>query len=88
MLPKVGDKIYLKTSIYMSHGMDDFIGGWAIISQVREDKHGIHVRVEENPGVEYGWKFLEEKQEEYKINYGHQHAHADPDDRPEFNRWD
>jgi len=31
-IPKVGDLIYVDSSIYLSHGVDDFIGGLYEIS--------------------------------------------------------
>lgn len=87
-LPKVGDKIYVQTSLYLSHGEDDFCGGWAIVSKVYEQYGSVWISIEERVSHGYNWEYLEKQQEEWTKEYGDQHAHEDPDDRPEFNRWD
>jgi len=86
--PKVGDKIYVSTSIYLSHGIDDFRGGWAIVSRVTREYGSIFVEIEERPGHGYNWKFLGDEQKELAKEYGDQHAEPDPDNAPESNRWD
>ena len=90
--PKVGDKIYVPTSLYVYHGEDDFAGGIATINKVELSKtlppdhyNYTMVGIEERPGTLYNWLPLQEKQEELKERYGDQIAHPDPDDRPEFN---
>lgn len=90
--PKVGDEVYIPTSLYLSHGADDFEGG---LCEVIEVKPGLsagedttYIRVKERSFTQYNWKFLAEKQKEYKETYGDRRGHADPDYRPEFNRWD
>ena len=91
-VPKVGDKIYVDSSYYLSHGEDDFHGGIATVSKVSKGisagKPVPYVMVEENLGTEYNWKELEKKQKELKKEFGSQKAHSCPDTRPEFNRWD
>lgn len=90
--PKVGDGVYIPTSLYMSHGEDDFQGGLCEIMGVAHNVFGMEgstfVEVKERPGHNYNWKFLEEKQGELKERFGDARGHADPDYRLEFNRWD
>jgi hypothetical protein len=85
--PYVGQKIYVPTSLYLSHGLDDFEGGIATITKIEKD-YNLMVGIKEQPGTLYNWKYLLEKQEELKKRFGKRKAHPDPDDRPEFNRWD
>jgi len=92
-IPKVGEKIYVPTSLYVYRGADDFEGGIATISSVEIDKYELgpkhpnycFVSIEERPGTNYNWAILERDQENLKEQYGDQIAHPDPDDRPEFN---
>lgn len=86
---KVGDTIYVDTCLYLSHGIDDFIGGQATVIEVGDDI-GMHpyVRIAERPSWRYNWQVLAEKQEEFKERYGDQTAHPQPDYDPKFNRWD
>lgn len=88
--PKVGERIYIPSSLYLSHGRDDIQGGWAEVSEVREDKMGqVRVKVKPFPASEYSWHYLAEKQEEWRREYGEQEARPDPDERSEFNTsWD
>jgi hypothetical protein len=90
--PKVGEDIYIPTQLFLSHGMDDFLGG---LCQIVRVKKGISageptwfVSVAEDPGTEYNWEILLEKQNELKAKCGDRRGRPDPDDRPEFNRWD
>jgi hypothetical protein len=92
-IPKVGEKIYVPSSMYVYRGSDDFAGGIATISKVEVDKYGhgpenpnyCFVSIEERLGSSYNWANLEKEQERLKEMYGDQIAHPDPDDRPEFN---
>ena len=93
--PYVGQKIYVDTDLYLSHGLDDFEGGIAVISKVVKDpdlpkNHHNHlmVGIKERPGTLYNWRYLKEKQEQLKERFKENKAHPIPDDRPEFNRWD
>jgi hypothetical protein len=93
--PYIGQKIYVSTSLYLSHGMDDFEGGIATISKIEESSflpkdsvNYLMVGIKERPGTLYNWKNLLEHQEEFKKRFGKKHAHPDPDNRPEFNMWD
>lgn len=88
--PKIGDKIYIGTSLHISRGSDDVQGGLATIKRViihdylpKNHSNYYAVEVEEVPGVEYGYSYLLEKQEEYKERFGDRAAYPDPDeDRP------
>jgi len=93
--PHVGQKIYVSTSLYLSHGMDDFEGGIATISKIEKSKdlpedhcNYLMVGIKERPGTLYNWKLLLEEQEKLKKRFGKNLAHPDPDNRPEFNMWD
>lgn len=94
-LPKIGDKIYVPTSLYLSHGHDDFEGGIATVSGIHtndglppDHTNYYMVSVKEHPGTKYNLKILLEEQDKLKERFKDQIAHPDPDDRPEFNRWD
>lgn len=85
---KKGDKIYVGSSLYLSHGSDDFEGGIAAVARVYEgisggEKH-MFIEIEERPGTGYNWsQFLALQQEELKERFGDQKAHSDPgEDRP------
>lgn len=89
-VPKVGDEIYVPTSRYLSHGVDDKVGGLATVKSVRFSKgSNTHfVAVNEVSG-EYNWEnYLASRQKELEEMFGNQRAFPDPDDRPEFNQWD
>jgi len=84
---KIGQKIYVKTQIYLSHGSDDIIGGLATVTKITEGisagKKVPFVTVAEHPGNSYNWKFLSEEQNKLKKEFGDQIARPDPDiDRP------
>lgn len=91
-VPKVGAKIYVGTSLYLSHGEDDVEGGLATVSKVEKGISGgestYYVSVKEHPGHSYNWEFLAEEQNSYRLEYGSQKARACPDYSPESNRWD
>lgn len=88
-VPKVGEKIYVPSAAFMSHGIDDFQGGKATVMKVEEGVSNgeptIFVTVVENRSTKYNWEFLAEKQEELKKKFGDSVAHPDPDYRDEFN---
>lgn len=93
--PKVGAKIYVPTSLYLSHGADDFQGGIATISKIeysktlpKDDVNYCMVGIEERRGYMYNYGYLLSQQKELKKEYGKQKAHPDPDNHPDSNRWD
>jgi hypothetical protein len=86
-----GDVIYVDTSLYLSHGRDDFCGG---LAEVIEVKAGISagdstpfVRLAQEPDTLHNWPYLAAKQKELRERFGKNWAHPDPDNRPEFNEW-
>lgn len=81
-LPRVGDKIYMDTWLFLNHGADDFIGGICTVSKV---SNGC-VEVVEDPGSQYSWEQLSKQQEKLRKEFGDQKGHKRPDNRPEFNR--
>lgn len=94
--PKVGQRIYLPTALYLSHGKDDFDGGKCVVSKIKiEDSlpaghpNRVFFAVEENPGHLYSWEHYGNinTQRKYKKQYGNRKGKRDPDYRPEFNRW-
>lgn len=92
ILHKTGDKMYVHSSISLSHGIDDFAGGIATVEKIILSDHlptdhfnYVMVKFEENPRSQYNYRSLLEKQKELKATYGDQIAHSDPDDRLEFN---
>jgi len=94
-IPKIGSKIYVPTSLYLSHGMDDFVGGLATVESIEmsdflppDHSNYYTVTILERPGTGYNLRYLLKHQEEWKKTYGDNVAHPDPDDTPEFNRWD
>jgi len=79
--PKVGSKIYINSSFYISHGSDDVEGGLATISKA-EKIPGCEewfIEVKEIPGHGYNYELLMEDQKELKKEFGKRKAHADPD---------
>lgn len=82
-VPRVGDKIYVETHLYISHGADDVVGGVATVESV---EIGVSagdptpfVSVVEHPGNSYNWEMLAERQAALKKEFGQQKAHPDPD---------
>lgn len=90
-LPEKGNKIYVGTSLYLSHGADDFEGGIATITKVEVDKHCVNkynrimVGIKERPGHLYNYIYLMENQAKWKKEFGKQKAHPDPDNSPSSN---
>ena len=94
--PKVGDKIYVPTSLHVYRGADDFQGGLCTISRVSPSDHlpkdhynywmvGI---AEGDKSTSYNWRHLMEEQEKLKKRFGKEKGYKDPDLRPEFNNDD
>ncbi|MBU4501352.1 MAG: hypothetical protein KKA79_02075 [Nanoarchaeota archaeon] len=83
-LPKIGNDIYVPTSLHLYRGKDDFLGGLCKIVKIEED-YLTMVGVEERPGVMYNWEYLKENQKEWKKEYRKRRGTPDPDYRPEFN---
>lgn len=96
--PVVGEDVYVPTSLYMSHGADDFVGGLCEITSINDriddtetkalGYNRVMITIKERPGTQYNWFSLCDEQEELKERFGDNRGYPDPDDRPEFNRWD
>lgn len=92
--PQIGQKIYIPSSRYISHGRDDIAGGLATITEVKEGGSACKwfVSVAEVPGVSYNYEILMELQAELKKEFGEQRGHPDPDwsadSNPPNNGWD
>ena len=88
-IPKVGDLVYVDTSLFVTHGEDDFIGGLCEVISV--DTHGedIHrICVKEDPDTSHLWEYLGEMQDKLKKEFGNNRGYLRPDYRPEFNQED
>jgi len=89
---RAGDVIYVDTALYVSHGIDDFRGGLGEVTEFRFDKSaGVltpFVKVSQDPDTWNNWKLLAAIQKKLREEFGKKWSHPDPDDRPEFNRWD
>lgn len=90
--PKIDEKIYVPSSLYVYRGADDFAGGLATICHIDKSKslpathfNYIFIEVKERPGTMYNWKTLLEQQEELEKQYAGMVAHSDPDYSPEMN---
>jgi hypothetical protein len=79
VLPKVGQQIYVPTSLYIDHGEDDVIGGRATISLVEKQDNYVWIHVKELPGRTYNLEYLLERQEDLKKEFGRKKAYPDPD---------
>ena len=81
--PKVGDEIYIRTSLSIDHGWDDICGGLAkvvrVTSGISAGRPTPFVEVYESPGRSYNWEILAEEQEKLAEQYGTKRAHPDPD---------
>jgi hypothetical protein len=84
--PKIGDKIYVGSAMYLSHGRDDFAGGLATISKIERSKtlptdhpNYMFVSIKERPSASYNWKHLLAEQSRLKKEYKGKVAHPDPD---------
>lgn len=83
---KLGDKIYIPTSLYIDRGEDDVQGGLATISRIEHSRHlpeghinRTFIYVKEVPGHGYNLSVLLERQDELKKKFGNRAAYPDPD---------
>src|SRR5215472_12787710 len=69
-----GDVIYVDSSIYLSHGRDDFRGGLAEVVSLRADlsagRHVPFVCVAQDPGTWHNWQRLAAEQKELRAQFG------------------
>ena len=79
--PKIGDEIYIRTSLHISRGSDDVIGGLGKISKVKKGyaEGEWFVEVKEVPGHGYNYNLLMEEQERLEKEFGKNRAHPSPD---------
>jgi hypothetical protein len=87
--PALGDVIYLPSSLHLSHGADDLLGGRATVIEVLD---GISlggrvpfVRCAECPDETYNWHWLAPLQAHLAAEFGERKAHFRPDHHPQFN---
>lgn len=86
---KVGQDIYVPTSMYLSRGVDDVCGGKAKITHLELADHDyVWVTTKEHPGHHYSMKALLEQQKKLKKEFGKERAYPDPDDSYESNHDD
>ena len=87
-----GDVIYVETELYLGHGVDDFRGGLAEVSEMQEGKSKgqtvLYIRVVQQPDTLHNWHYLAAEQKKLRAEHGKNWAHPDPDHRPEFNKWE
>jgi len=86
-----GDVIYIDSELYLGHGRDDFRGGLAEVSEVRQDiskgQPTPFVRVVQQPDTLHNWRLLASEQKGLQQRHGKDWAHPNPDYRLEFNDW-
>lgn len=90
--PKIGDEIYVHTSLHVYRGVDDFMGGLAKITDIKYSDHlpkdhynYTSIMVEGNNSTWYNWRYLLDEQEKLKEQFGDRRAFPDPDYDEEFN---
>ncbi len=92
--PKIGEDVYLPTSLYLSRGRDDFIGGLCQISRIIDrrnddseilDINRFMVETVERPYHQYNWYFLIKDEKKNIERYGDKRGRPDPDYDPRFN---
>lgn len=81
--PRIGELIYLPTSLYIDHGEDDFRGGLCEVCRVERSISAFQdtwfVVVKERPGYSLNWEILAENQEKYASEYGTRRGFCDSD---------
>jgi len=84
-----GDVVYVDTSLYLSHGRDDFRGGLAEVVDCKINnsagKPTPFIVLIQDPGTWHNWQMLAADQKKLRTAFGKNWAHPDPDFRPEFN---
>jgi hypothetical protein len=87
-IPKPGDIVYIDSSLRLSHGVDDRVGGKVTVDQVKCEYGQVWITLKEFPVTSCNWGFLEPLQDYFKECFEETWARRDPDLRPEFNQWD
>jgi hypothetical protein len=86
--PKIGQKIYIPTALYIDHGRDDIQGGIATIDEIRpygESNYFISVAELRPRRLQYAYNDLMKRQEKLKAEFGETLAGPDPDNSAESN---
>lgn len=82
-IPRLGESIYVPTSMYIDHGEDDIQGGLAEVSSVEKRTSGgklvWFVKLKEIPNRTYNYDYLHSLQPKLKAEYGDRRAYPDPD---------
>jgi hypothetical protein len=76
--PKVGDKIFVPSRLYISRGSDDFAGGEATIRRVYNQYGSVWVDIAEGD-QSYNWDIIGPDQAKLRKEYKGRKAHPDPD---------
>ena len=92
-LPQKGDKIYIPSSLYISHGRDDIKGGLAEITEININRdlgenhfNYCFVGLKGFPkSIKWNYKSLIDQQSELKKEFGDKYAAPDPDLHPSSN---
>lgn len=79
--PKIGDLIYMRSSLYIDHGEDDFVGGLCEVDHLKKQpgSNTYFVGVKERPGCSINWDVLSAEQEKLAKKYGTRRGYCDPD---------
>ena len=84
---KIGDKLYVNSSFYIEHGLDDICGGLATVKSISENlnrplSNQYMITVEEiRSSRHFNLWYLLNNQEEFKIKYAGKLVHECPDTR-------
>jgi hypothetical protein len=84
-VPKIGDYIYVATSLYIDHGEDDVVGGLGQVTGIKPmmsggDPNTLFVAVAQHPGDSRNWsQHLVNEQVELMKRFGTKFAYPDPD---------
>ncbi|MBX7139407.1 MAG: HD domain-containing protein [Oligoflexia bacterium] len=80
-VPKVGETIYIPTTLHMSHGADDCMGGRATIIEVSANI----ITVQQLPHLKFNWhESLAEQQSELRARFGDEVARPLSEHRSEL----
>ncbi|MDD5192116.1 MAG: hypothetical protein PHH54_01185 [Candidatus Nanoarchaeia archaeon] len=87
--PEIGQNIYVGSSLYLGHAVDDFHGGLCKILRVEDGisagEKTLFIEVAERLGFGYNWDILSKEQGRLKKQFGNQRGYKCPDYDPRFN---
>jgi len=81
VLPKVGQKIWVPSRMYLDRGEDDMVGGLGTIDSVRQDRHIVWVSVSEVPNHDFNLEVILDEQKELENEFGRRKPYPQPDRR-------